>query len=201
MATQTSTLIQVHPSCANRLPRGAAGSAPTEQNVNVIEVPLTQGYTTFVDEEDWEKVCEIVGSNRKWHVTRGQHGNLYARCTVKRNGVKRQYKLHRLILDAPAGMEVDHRDGDGLNNRRSNLRLATVAQNHRNRRKTYGSSRFLGVSATKHGTWKSQIKAEGRVKHLGTFKNEVDAARAYDAAAVMYHGEWAAPNFPELLDA
>ena len=175
-----------------------AGSAPTLDE-SVIEIPLGNGHVTVLDQEDWERLCVLVGE-RKWRVFRAPHGNIYARCTVKRNNGKKHFSMHRLIMDAPKGMEVDHRDGDGLNNRRANLRLATVAQNHRNRRKPYGSSRFLGVSESR-GKWRAQIKADGRLKHLGTFTDEIEAALAYDRAAVLYHGEWAAPNFPELVNA
>ena len=153
-----------------------------------MQVPLGNGCVALVDEADWEMVAR-----HRWHVATGGHGNRYARSS------KAGY-MHRMIVRAPSNMEVDHINGDGLDNRRCNLRVATVAENHRNRRKPYGSSRFLGVSKCRNDRWRAQIKADGRVVHLGTFRDEVEAAVAYDRAAIRIHGEFAAPNFPELVD-
>lgn len=101
--------------------------------------------------------------------------------------------MHRLVLGALNDQLVDHIDGDGLNNRRSNLRSCTHAENMRNRCKTAGLSRFKGVHRDKR-TWRAQINFEGRRIRLGSFHDEADAARAYDSAASLYHGEFAKTN-------
>jgi len=107
--------------------------------------------------------------------------------------------MHREMMNAPAGMLVDHRNGDNLDNRRSNLRLATPTENSCNRRKkTGGSSRYKGVTFNRRsGKWFARIRIHGKCIFLGTFESEVEAARAYDAAAKKYHGEFACLNFPE----
>lgn len=111
--------------------------------------------------------------------------------------------LHRLILGNPT-KEIDHRDGDGLNNRRSNLRLATRAQNGANTRKTSRptSSMFKGVSrenrAGRRATGHAYIKVVGMRHTLGYFQDEEAAARAYDAAAKVAFGGFARLNFPDV---
>lgn len=110
--------------------------------------------------------------------------------------------LHRDLLQAPAGRLVDHRNGDTLDNRRSNLRLCTHAQNIRNQRhRTDGVSRYRGVLKSR-GRWVARIKVDYRQIHLGTYEHEHDAALVYDVAARKHFGDFARPNFPdvELLD-
>jgi len=107
--------------------------------------------------------------------------------------------LHRIIMRAPKGKLVDHRNGDGLDNRRANLRLATHAQNIYNRRKTKKktASRFIGVTFDKnYPAWVSCIQYKRKKIHLGRFKNEIDAAKAYDKAAQKYYKDFARLNFP-----
>lgn len=102
--------------------------------------------------------------------------------------------MHRLILDAPG--DVDHRNMDGLDNRRSNLREATRSQNMANSRSRGGSSQYKGVGWHKAaGKWKAAICIEGKSVHLGLFADEKDAALAYDRAASYAWGEYARLNF------
>jgi hypothetical protein len=105
--------------------------------------------------------------------------------------------MHNLVL--PDVKKPDHRDGDGLNNTRANLRSATRSQNAMNRRKQKGtSSRFKGVSWNKREQkWKVKIMFNCRVINLGSFDSEKAAARTYDAAAKKYFGEFAKLNFPQ----
>jgi hypothetical protein len=106
--------------------------------------------------------------------------------------------MHRDIMNSPKGLLVDHRNCDGLDNRRANLRLATHSQNQCNKRKRRSktSSRFIGVCFDKGtGRWCAHVKTEGKTKWLGRFDSETDAAIARDIAAKKYHGEFARLNF------
>lgn len=155
------------------------------------EVPLTKGKVALVDEGDYEKVAA-----RKWQASY-YNGIWYARCSVYQFGAKYALFMHRVILDAPAGAEVDHKDGNGLNNRRSNLRLATS----RNQKCNVGirkdnTSGYKGVTRS-GGKWKAYIKHSGKVAHLGMASTPEAAARIYDAKARELYGEFAWFNFPE----
>ena len=114
----------------------------------------------------------------------------------------RQYRAHRVVFALHHGRwpdgGVDHQDGDPCNNMPGNLREATQAQNGRNVGSRGGTSRFCGVSWYKRGRkWVAYCKGGGR-RHIGYFSEEVDAARAYDAAARERHGRFARLNFPEV---
>lgn len=105
--------------------------------------------------------------------------------------------MHRLITDAPKGMHVDHINGDGTDNRRSNLRICTTKENVRNSGSRGGTSKFKGVRWMKNvNKWAAGIRVDGKSHHLGVFSIEEDAARAYDAAAAKHFGEFARLNFP-----
>ena len=113
--------------------------------------------------------------------------------------------LHREIMNAPAGLEVDHIDHDTLNNQRVNLRICTHAENLRNRVKWHRagrppSSEYKGVwFSPKDNRWIAHISIDSRLKHLGSFRTEVAAALAYDAAAREHYGEFACLNFPSAV--
>jgi hypothetical protein len=101
-----------------------------------------------------------------------------------------------VIAGVPDGVQVDHRDGDGLNNARSNLRPATPAEQQHNRRKQAGKYPYKGIKRYRQSErWEAEITAGGRVRYLGRFDTPEQAARAYDAAAVAFFGEFARPNF------
>ena len=154
----------------------------------MIEIPLSQGMVALIDNEDLEL---IDGSS--WSVSR--MGNLYY---AQRRYIKGQPSLmHRLITGAPKGMDVDHINHNGLDNRRSNLRICTRSENLanlRNLKKTKASmSRFKGVDwHAERNRWRVRIAN----KHIGRFKDEIEAAKAYDRAAVAMFGEFANTNFP-----
>lgn len=114
-----------------------------------------------------------------------------------KRGSKRVGRLSRLLLQAPKGMNVDHINGNPLDNRKANLRFASSQQNNRNRAKTSRpkSSQYKGVSRDRN-RWTAVIYSNYRQIYLGSFVNEVDAARAYDAKAREIFGEFAAVNFP-----
>lgn len=153
-----------------------------------------KGADVLVDREDL-----FLLSHFRWVVTRPDGKKPYVMTTDPTDGTRRTLYMHRLLTNAPKGMEVDHINGDGLDNRRANLRLATRTENCRNRGKQVtGSSRFVGVSWHKHRQrwWAYIWVGNGIRKSLGYHHDEESAARAYDAAAIDAHGEFAWLNFP-----
>lgn len=103
--------------------------------------------------------------------------------------------MHRLIfsLKWTPTTEIDHKNGNGLDNRRENLRIATRSQNAANRFKRGGSSKFKGVCIAGK-RWKAGIRQDGKSYHLGTFDTEEEAALAYNASATIRFGEFARLN-------
>ncbi len=155
---------------------------------------LGEGHWTLLDVKDYYRLRIF-----KW-IVYGNGTNLYAirlRFTAP-NKTSTVY-MHREIMNPPADLVVDHRNCDGLDNRKENLRFATHAQNTRNRRKKKnGSSQFLGVYFNKEkSAWDSQLMHNGKKIWVGRYKNEIEAAKAYDKAALEYHKEFARLNFPE----
>ena len=156
------------------------------------EIPLTQGYVAIVDDEDFEYINQW-----KWW-----YNNSHYACRNITIGKKKQavILMHRLILDAPKGLQVDHIDGNGLNNQRSNLRLATNQENQMNRRPHGKTSKYKGVCFYrfhKKISWLAQIKIGKAHMNLGYHSTEEEAAKAYDAKAKELFGEYAYLNFPE----
>lgn len=142
----------------------------------------------LVDDEDYARVSVFM-----WHVSdRG-----YVRTGVREGGKTKKYAMHRLILGAKPGEFVDHRDRNKQNNTRGNLRLCTTSENQANSALRSHSSRFRGVSRRRAGRWAVTIRVQGAGRHLGTFTDEEEAARVYDAAAQAEFGEFATLNFPQ----
>lgn len=155
-----------------------------------IEIHLTSG-VLVIDKEDWERLNHLTWCvDRNGYVVNSQKYREGARVR------SRKVMLHRIITNAPRGMEVDHINHDPLDNRRCNLRIVTRQQNVVNGRGVpNSSSRYKGV--TKRGEkWSAGIKINGKNIRLGCFMREEDAARAYDVAAVKAWGEFAYQNFP-----
>lgn len=156
---------------------------------------LGEGEWTILDQQDYYRLGHL-----KWCVV-GYDEHIYAARLIRKTefGRIKSVYLHREIMSAPKGFLVDHRNGNGLDNRRANLRLATHRQNSCNRpKKKNTSSRFIGVCFIKRRKrWMAGIKLHRKSIFLGYFKDEIDAARVYDAAAKKYHGEFARLNFPE----
>ena len=158
----------------------------------MIEIPLGQGLAAQVDEQDAERVRAY-----RWHPS-PQATTTYAVTRVDQDGKRTSIYMHRLIMQPQAAQQVDHINGNGLDNRRSNLRVCSIQQNRRNTGNHDGStSRFKGVYWKKSiGRWVARISVEGKQKHLGYFRDEEEAARAYDKAARIAYGEYARLNFP-----
>jgi len=159
---------------------------------NTKLIPLTQGQFAIVDACDYEWL-----SQWKWHFSQG-----YAARHVyqPKSGVKRHnVMMHRAINQTPDGLDTDHINGDKLNNRRCNLRSCTKQQNQFNASpRTKGKSKYKGVYLLtchkKYQYWIARININGKRKHLGCFKMELDAALAYNEAAIKYYGEFARLN-------
>jgi hypothetical protein len=149
------------------------------------QIPLTQGRFSMVDDADFLWLMQ-----RNWRATK--RGNTWYASAGRLFGV---VHMHRLITNAPKEMQVDHINGDGLDNRRSNLRVCTRAENQGNRKMSKNNAAGYKGVAPYGGKYRSQIKHNGKVYHLGYFTDPVEAARAYDAAAKKYHGEFAKLNF------
>lgn len=152
-----------------------------------VEIPLTRGYVTVIDDVD-----RALTDGRTWSVFIVPHRRVvYAGAKIDGKTVY----LHKLLC--PEWAEVDHADGDGLNNRRSNLRDGTgPGKNHANREmQRNNTSGFKGVSWNKlQRKWVTGIKVNGKRVHLGTYGTPEEAADAYDQAAVRYFGEYAKTN-------
>lgn len=135
---------------------------------------------------------------RSWYRSRSkQRPDYMISQTGGRGNITTTY-LHRFIIDAPRGSIVDHANGDTMDNRRSNLRIASHQQNMSNsqRRKT-NTSGYKGVQLRCDGKkWLARIQVNKKTIHLGSFETREDAARAYDAAAIQHFGEFARLNFP-----
>lgn len=155
----------------------------------VVLIPLTRGHSAIIDKED----ANII-SCRKWFAAPGRN-TFYAHRSGW-NGIRPfTIRMHRLILGAPDGVFVDHINGDGLDNRRSNLRLCSHGQNIRNQSVRAHSSKYKGVSYNKRlGKWTAHICLDYKLRRLGCFESEEEAAAAYDLAAISVFGEFARTN-------
>jgi hypothetical protein len=158
----------------------------------LVRIPLTHGYETIVDASDLELVVKYDWFARVRRKADGSIRTVYAVRSEKVARKVRMVGIHRAILNAPDSHEVDHIDGDGLNNRRSNLRLASRAQNQKNRaRPVSNSSGVKGVTwHAARGKWQAQISADNKHYNLGRFDKIEDAAAAYAAASAKLHGEF-----------
>jgi len=158
-------------------------------------IPLTQGKFAIVDPDDYPHL-----SKYKWRLCKTKGKNvLYAERSIRLpNGKYSRILMHRQLINVPEGYVIDHINGSGLDNRRANLRLATVAQNAWNSKKRNPRSGYKGVWLAKDkGLWRAAIFCNRKRKHLGYFKDKVDAAKAYDKAATKLHKEFAVLNFPD----
>lgn len=154
-------------------------------------IELTQGKRAIVDDEDFEWLNQYRWSaahtKERWSAVGPIRGE---------DGKNKTIAMHRLILNAPNGMFVDHINHDPLDNRRANIRLCTPAENTRNRRPQKNGSGYKGVRYKKNqNLWEARIRLNGKRRSIGYYATAVRAAIAYDKAAREMHGEFAHTNF------
>jgi len=155
-------------------------------------IPLTKGQFAIVDAADYDHISSL-----KWHAVVYAHATYAMHNGVMKHGCReKNILMHRLIMNAPDGVEVDHHNGNGLDNTRNNLRFCSSSQNKWNRRKT-NKRGFKGVYFHRHsGKWHASISCRKKRYNLGYYNSPEDAAKAYDAAALRLHGEFTRLNFP-----
>jgi len=153
-----------------------------------MEIELSNGGFVLVD-DDMEYL-----KYKAWQL----NASGYVGRMTRENDKRFMLLMHRVVMNAPKGVEVDHINGNLLDNRRENLRLVTRSQNNMNRhvKKSGTTSQYKGV-CYRHipKRWKAYIKINRKQIHLGYFSTEKDAALAYDSAAKKYFGEYACLNF------
>jgi len=155
-------------------------------------IKLTQNQSAIVDVEDFQELNQF-----KWYAIK-DCATYYARRTINIGQTAKVVAMHRQVLKYKGLLVIDHINGNGLDNRKANLRIATPAQNSYNVRKITRpcSSKYRGVSKSKQiNKWAAYIAKNRKRTHLGFFENEIDAAKAYDKAAKELHGEFARLNF------
>lgn len=159
-------------------------------SAETVLIPITKGCFIIVDAEDAPSV-----SKRKWHLKENVSGNQYAVTCINGKSVR----LHRMLLQASMNMEVDHINGDGLDNRRANLRVCIHSQNQANQKKNMKlknvSSKYKGVSRKPSGSFQVVLTKDYKKICIGVFKCEIEAAKAYDAAALKHFGKFSNLNF------
>ena len=150
------------------------------------EIQLTQGKVALVDDEDfdwlnqWKWCCSHDYANKAVRLSNGKYSAI---------------TMHRLILLAHKGQEVDHINGNRLDNRRVNLRFCSRTENQYNKkRQKNNTTGYKGVRKHRDGKWEAKIRVNGERIYLGIYVNIHDAAKAYDEAALKYHGEFAYLN-------
>lgn len=152
-----------------------------------MEIPLFNGMKCQVDDCDFEFLSQFT-----WTYSGG-----YAVTALSVYGRNYTTRMHRVIMAAPAGLEVDHRNRDRLDNRRRNLRFCTRGQNNHNsdskvaiRRKGKFTSKYVGVKKNRNGSFTARIWFDKKAKELGTFRSEEDARSAVIAGSKKYYGEF-----------
>lgn len=162
----------------------------------IAYLPLTQSAVAMLDPEDYLRLVRF-----RWKLVVGSGNKLYAGRCVRENGKTKTIRLHHAIIGRKDDLEVDHKNGNGLDNRKCNLRFATPSQNKANRAKKSGCkmSRFKGVAW--HGRdklWIARITVNRKNHNIRYCKDEEDAAIYYDVAARLFFGEFAQLNFPHV---
>jgi len=159
------------------------------------EIQLTKGYVAIVDDEDYEEL-----SKHKWYAQTKRFVQ-YAKRACYKNGDQITISMHRIITNCPDGMQVDHINHNGLDNRKENLRICTNQENSRNQMKhistTLGMVKGVVISkCIKSKPYKARIRYNGKAKDIGYFATIEEAALAYDKKALELFGQYAQLNNP-----
>lgn len=149
-------------------------------------IPLTKGQYALVDDADFDMV-----NQHSWVYTK-HNTNHYAHTTISEGGRRKTVKMHRMILNAPNGKEVDHKNNNGLDNRRSNIRLCTRSQNQANSNvKSNSLTGIKGVHQRKdNGRWRAHAHRDGKRVWLGHFDTAKEATMAYVTYIKQFDGEF-----------
>jgi len=160
------------------------------------KIPLTRGKFAIVDPEDYPRIAKY-----KWFLTKSPTSSYAARWQrLHAKGPRKKIWMHHQVIHIPKHMVCDHINRNSLDNRKANLRPATVSQNLCNRPKTRAKTRskYKGLEWDKtQRKWKARIQLNGRKIYLGSFADEIDAAKAYDKKARELFSEFACLNFPQ----
>lgn len=171
---------------------------------NSVCIPLTKGHHALIDAEDFELV-----SKNMWYAKSGDFRSVYA---MANDGAGKFKSMPNVIMGkSPDGRAIDHINRNGADNRKANLRFAAHAENMRNCAPLNiinKSSQYKGVSLNKNSLignrimkWKVRLRHDNKEMIIGHYRNEIEAAKAYDDAARLHHGEFAYLNFPALVTA
>lgn len=160
-----------------------------DHRLGIARVHMAHGHEAIVDIQD----VDVIATHH-WYSSKGRKTR-YAYSDVGKRPNRKHVAMHRLIVDAPSGLVVDHINGNGLDNRRDNLRICTVRQNLMNEPPRKGAYKGVSRCATTN-RWVAQIKSNRSVIFIGRFDTPEEAARAYDERAFEMHGEFAFLNFP-----
>ena len=155
-------------------------------------ISLTQGKIALVDDADYTYLNQY-----KWYAANANCTYYAVRMSRDLRPKRQPIYMHRVILNAPDSLDIDHLNGDGLDNRRSNIRLCTRSQNIRHKRiRSDSKSRFKGVNLRKgkKNPYVAYIQLNGKKAHLSCHQTAEAAARVYDEAALKYHGDFALTN-------
>jgi hypothetical protein len=160
---------------------------PQPPSPDIAYIPLTKRKFAIVDKADYERL-----SKYKWFVMDGRHGKFY----VGRKEGYRIISMHRDIMQPPPGMVVHHINGNGLDNRRCNLKICPAEENHRYRQLGVTASGYVGVYPCGR-KWRALIHSKGKVLYQEIFEDKIEAAKARDDKAAELFGESARVNFPD----
>ena len=155
-----------------------------------MKIKLKDGTEILIDDEDYELVSQY-----KWHKVKYQT-RYYIQTHVYILGKRNTTLLHRVIMKAKKGQQVDHINHNGFDNRKENLRFCSYKQNQQNRKQNYGKSPYKGEAwNSKYNKWKAHIGVDNKQIFLGYFGSEIEAAQEYDKKAEELFGEFAYLNF------